>query len=89
MMVAKLVQYSGRVQGVGFRYTACGLAEGFPVSGYVRNLRDGRVELWAEGEAEAIASFLAALSRRMARAITEQTIEDREPANMTGFSIRY
>src|SRR6187455_864933 len=50
------VWYEGRVQGVGFRYTARGLAGGFPVSGYVRNLDDGRVELVAEGDAPVVSS---------------------------------
>lgn len=53
--------YSGRVQGVGFRYTAQRLAEGFPVVGFVRNLPDGRVELVAEGEPEVVEAFLGAL----------------------------
>ncbi len=43
------VFYSGRVQGVGFRYNAKSVATGFDVIGTVRNLMDGRVELIAEG----------------------------------------
>lgn len=43
------VLYSGHVQGVGFRYTAKSVANGFEVTGAVRNLADGRVELIAEG----------------------------------------
>lgn len=41
--------YSGRVQGVGFRYTVKALTPGFDVTGRIRNLLDGRVELIAEG----------------------------------------
>lgn len=41
--------FSGRVQGVGFRYTTVGLAARYPVTGYVRNLPDGRVLVVAEG----------------------------------------
>ncbi len=41
--------YSGHVQGVGFRYTAKTTAMGYEVTGTVRNLSDGRVELIAEG----------------------------------------
>ena len=47
------VVFSGRVQGVGFRFTCQSLARGFDVAGYVRNLADGRVELVAEGEPSA------------------------------------
>ena len=43
------VFYSGRVQGVGFRYTVRTVANGYEVTGTVRNLPDGRVELVAEG----------------------------------------
>lgn len=50
--------FSGRVHGVGFRYTAQRFAEGFPVSGFVRNLPDGRVELVAEGEERDLEAFL-------------------------------
>src|SRR5439155_885059 len=45
MNVYKRVHYSGRVQGVGFRYTAQGLAADYAVAGYVRNLANGDVEL--------------------------------------------
>ena len=45
MTVCKRVLYSGRVQGVGFRYTAHGLAQGYDVAGYVRNLPGGEVVL--------------------------------------------
>ncbi|SVA98172.1 uncharacterized protein METZ01_LOCUS151026, partial [marine metagenome] len=44
------VYYSGRVQGVGFRYTVKSLVPGYDVLGIIRNLPDGRVELIAEGE---------------------------------------
>jgi acylphosphatase len=43
------IVYSGRVQGVGFRYSTKAVAQGFEVAGTVRNLTDGRVELIAEG----------------------------------------
>jgi acylphosphatase len=55
------VFYSGRVQGVGFRYTAKTRANGFDVTGTVRNLPDGRVELVAEGERQELEDFLADL----------------------------
>ena len=53
--------YSGRVQGVGFRYTVKSLALGFEVTGTVRNLADGRVELAAEGMREELDAFQRAV----------------------------
>jgi acylphosphatase len=53
--------YSGHVQGVGFRYTAKAVASGFEISGIVRNLSDGRVELIAEGTREELEAFRAAI----------------------------
>jgi acylphosphatase len=55
------VLYTGHVQGVGFRYTAKTAAAGFDVSGTVRNLSDGRVELTAEGAREELEAFRAAI----------------------------
>ena len=52
------VIYSGRVQGVGFRYAARNVACGYEVTGFVRNLDDGRVELVAEAEEEEAKAFL-------------------------------
>jgi len=57
------VFYSGRVQGVGFRYTAQDIAEDLGVLGWVRNLRDGRVELVAEQEEEILYEFLDRLKK--------------------------
>jgi acylphosphatase len=55
------VLYSGRVQGVGFRYTVKTVALGFEVTGAVRNLPDGRVELSAEGTKEELEAFQQAI----------------------------
>lgn len=61
-MKAIQVYYEGRVQGVGFRYTVRQLAKGFEVTGWVRNLPDGRVELQASGESDELTAFLEAIS---------------------------
>ena len=53
--------YAGRVQGVGFRYTAKSVATGFDVTGVVRNLPDGRVELIAEGARAELEEFRKAM----------------------------
>jgi acylphosphatase len=53
--------YSGTVQGVGFRYTVRSVSEGFEVTGTVRNLPDGRVELVAEGVKDELDAFRQAI----------------------------
>jgi len=53
--------YSGRVQGVGFRYAAKSVAAGFEVTGTIRNLPDGRVELVAEGARAELEAFRTAI----------------------------
>ncbi len=53
--------YSGCVQGVGFRYTAKTVATGFEITGTVRNLPDGRVELIAEGGRAELEAFHGAI----------------------------
>jgi acylphosphatase len=58
-MIAKQVIYSGRVQGVGFRFTTRQIASGYEVNGWVKNLPDGRVELQATGEVDEVKAFLA------------------------------
>lgn len=56
--VTEQVFFSGRVQGVGFRYTTRDMAKRHPVTGYVKNLPDGRVELLAQGTEAAVALFV-------------------------------
>jgi len=53
--------YSGHVQGIGFRYTVRSVAAGFEVTGTVRNVLDGRVELVAEGPKEELEAFRRAI----------------------------
>lgn len=53
--------YSGRVQGVGFRYAARTVAAGFEITGTIRNLPDGRVALAAEGGRAELEAFRAAI----------------------------
>ena len=51
----------GRVQGVGFRWTTKRIAQGYDVSGWVRNLPDGRVELQVSGEDQEVEAFMRAI----------------------------
>ncbi len=55
------VFFSGTVQGVGFRYTVEKMARRYEVTGFVRNLPDGRVEVVAEGEEDEVREFLRSI----------------------------
>jgi acylphosphatase len=86
--VAKLVHYTGDVQGVGFRATASWIAKRHPVRGWVRNLPDGRVELLVDGTDDAIEEFLAEVRSRMAENIASvDTFERDSDAKLPGFHI--
>jgi acylphosphatase len=91
--MGKTVQvfYEGRVQGVGFRYTARRVAAGFEVAGFVRNLPDGRVELVASGDDEEVDGFLAGVreSELAGHIDGEVTTEIVKPAGLRGFAIRF
>jgi len=89
MTVCKHAYYTGRVQGVGFRFTAQHVASGFSVAGFVRNLPDGTVEVLAEGSAEQVDGFLKTLGQRMAEYIEETRVEEETPQGLRGFRIRY
>lgn len=84
------VYYSGRVQGVGFRYTVRWVATRFAVAGFVKNLPDGRVQLVAEGPPDQLRGFLEAVDREMGQYI----VDAQEQAGPTtgrfrGFEIRF
>ncbi len=84
-----VVHFSGRVQGVGFRYQALQIAREYVVAGCVQNLTDGRVRLEAEGEEGEVGDFVAAVEERMTGYIrnAERTASRRAP-QFQGFSIR-
>ncbi len=86
----RTARFTGRVQGVGFRYTTKHLAADFDVAGFVRNLPDGRVELVAEGNPGELDRFLDAIERTMGSNIRETQATD-SPAGgeFSDFSIAF
>ena len=86
----KTVYYSGHVQGVGFRYTIRTLARRCDVTGFVRNLSDGRVELVAEGHPHALETLSRLIRGEMSGHIRDVKC-DTQPATgeFSGFEIRH
>lgn len=78
MRVARRLVISGRVQGVGFRWFAVDAARREGVTGWVRNLADGRVEAHMEGEAESVTRVERALRRGPAGARVDEIYVDVE-----------
>ncbi len=90
-MSAVQVFFEGNVQGVGFRYSIRHIAKGFDVTGWVRNLRDGRVEMQVNGANDEVQAFLEAIMQSELRAhIKKQGVTPLADApEMNGFEIRY
>jgi acylphosphatase len=89
---AKRYYVSGIVQGVGYRYFAQRMAVRLTVTGYTRNLRDGRVEVYAIGPVESHTALRAALERGpQSASVSRVTEEEAEiEARFAGeFSIEY
>lgn len=84
------VTVSGDVQGVGYRYTLQQVAQRAEVVGWVRNLRDGRVEAELEGDDAAVASVLEwmATGPAGARVTGREVAEAALAAGDTGFAVR-
>ena len=84
------VVFSGEVQGVGFRFTASRIARRFDVTGFVRNLRDGRVELVAEGTPAELEAFIGAIASDMGRNIRDiQRVQRPATGKFAGFGIAH
>jgi acylphosphatase len=88
-MTGRQVFYDGRVQGVGFRATVKGIARGYDVLGWVKNLPDGRVELLAAGDLEEVEAFLEAIAESGLRAQIKNvdTLPIPAPEGLRGFDI--
>jgi len=88
--IAKHIIFSGRVQGVGFRYTARQIAARYGLTGFVRNLSDGTVEMFAQGRANDLAQCLRDIDESFAGYVRDTKIEDASPnAGYDEFSIAF
>jgi acylphosphatase len=90
MLRARTFLIRGRVQGVGFRYFAQAAAAREGIDGYAMNLEDGRVEIAAEGDAEALERFERSIRQGPpgARVQDVYAIDDAPSGRKTGFHIR-
>lgn len=95
-MVRYTVYFTGRVQGVGFRYTTVNIARRFHVAGYVQNLPDGRVKLAMEGQQDEMDALIEDIFDAMGRHIRQHTIERGDATGEFGkptahdtFAVRY
>ena len=86
--VRKHIIFYGRVQGVGFRYTAKYAAESYGVAGWVRNLYDGSVEMEAEGREADIDAMLTLLGQGRYIDIEDISVRDIPPEGERSFRIR-
>ncbi len=84
-----MAHFSGRVQGVGFRYQVYNIAKGYEVTGFVRNLADGRVQMELEGKENEVRKFVAEVVEQMDGLIRDVEAEDGlRQREFTGFTIR-
>lgn len=84
------VYYEGRVQGVGFRFTAEYIAQQLNVTGWVKNLPDGRVEVVAEGKEDSLQELLAKIKARMRPYIFNELVEwEQYKGEFKDFGLRF
>jgi acylphosphatase len=89
---AKRFFVSGMVQGVGYRYFAQRTAKRLGLAGYVKNLHDGRVEVYAIGEEDALKQLRVELERGPSAAVVSSVDEEAaaiDPKFAHGFSVEY
>jgi acylphosphatase len=88
-MLRYTIIFTGRVQGVGFRYTTVNLARRFAVAGWVSNESDGTVRCVAEGEQSELDRFVAAIKDAMHGYITNTAIQTSSATGeFRGFRVR-
>ena len=89
-MVRSHIIFSGRVQGVGFRYTAQRFASTLRLTGWVKNLPDSRVEMVAEGTREQIENLIYKLDKHFGEKISHKDVDWLDARqSFSGFDITY
>lgn len=87
---AKHIVFIGRVQGVGFRFTTFDIANRYKLTGLVRNLFDGSVEMIAQGPSDDIDGCIRDIEESFAGYIRETKIEEIPPSTQyEGFKITF
>ncbi len=89
MIKAYQLVYSGKVQGVGFRYTVKRIADNYNLTGWVRNLPDGKVDVFVQGEELSLSSFLKGVELYFKDNIRDKKMEEENFRKLDGFQIRY
>ncbi|MBO6523189.1 MAG: acylphosphatase [Balneolaceae bacterium] len=90
MKIAKHILIKGRVQGVGFRYFTKKHAANKGIKGWVRNLRDGRVEAIVQGSKEDVDQMLSILSTGPIHSkVINMEVEDSSVEDLKDFEVRY
>ena len=90
-MISLQVLYEGNVQGVGFRWSVRDTAKGFEVTGWVRNLPNGRVELQVTGAEDEVRAFVDRIAQGELHSLIHKQTENKleKPIAARGFEIRY
>lgn len=88
---AIIATVTGRVQGVGYRYTTQRVGARLGLDGWVRNQPDGTVQTWAQGSPDVVARFLGFLEEGppAARVVNVATTEMAHDPDITGFRVRH
>ncbi len=73
-IIGKYIRFSGRVQGVGFRYTATRIAQALGLTGYVRNMADGTVEMFVQGPPHLVDECLWQIGQEFKGYIRDQQV---------------
>ena len=89
-MICAILFFSGRVQGVGFRFNANEIAKRFDVKGTVENCPDGRVKIVVEADSKEIDGFIESIKASMPGKIKQMDRFESEPSHaFENFSIRH